>query len=182
MISDQERNRIELMAAVTARLGDVNWAHVALAHPSIEVLAKKLVAIPPTVCIQQPPVGACFFIAGLTVWRGMNPQAVHQSRKMGRILGSTYEGQIVYPGVQFSESGRPLPEMRELLRSTSGDLSSADQVAAWLDKMDQDSEMTPREALLAAQTRAAAPGRRLPKFSDLTVIRPEDLPLYRTSA
>ena len=182
MTRDQEQCRLELMTAVAAELRDVNWADVARTYPSVQLLAKKLVASLPTVCIEEPPVGACCTSAGLAAWRGTTRQAVYQSRKTGRILGFAHDGQIGYLGVQFAESGRPLPEMRELLRSTGSELSSAVEVASWLDTMDQNSGTTPREALLAAQTRAATPGRRLPRFADLTVIQPEDLPLYKRSA
>jgi hypothetical protein len=166
--------RVELVRALIDRLWTVDWDHVSWSDGAPEAMADRMFASLPTVFINEPAVGACYTTRGLVVWRGATRQALYQERRSGRLLGFLHGKGLVYPALQFGDTGRPFPEMRALL-ATLGDVpTDAGQAAAWLDTVDHASGQSPRELLSAASSRQAD-ANGLPELSQVRIVNLEKL-------
>lgn len=166
--------RVDLVRALIDRLRTVDWDHVSRSDEDPEAMADRMFASLPTVFITEPAVGACYTTRGLVVWWGVTRQAIYQERRSGRLLGFLYEKGVVYPALQFSDAGRPLLVLRGLLAKLSTTPENADQVAAWLDTVDQASAQSPRELLSAAAGRQPD-SNGIPEFSQVRIVNLDQL-------
>ncbi|MET4706097.1 hypothetical protein [Frigoribacterium sp. UYMn621] len=170
MTSYTEDVRVDLARALIDRLRTVNWDHVSWSEECPEAMADRMFASLPTVFINDPAVGACFTTRGLVMWRGSTRQAIYQERRSGRLLGFLHGKKIVYPALQFSNTGRPLLELRTLLAKLRMPPENADQAANWLDTVDPTSEESPRALLTAASIRQRD-SNRTPELGQVRIIR-----------
>ena len=166
--------RVDLIRALIDRLRTVDWDHVSWSDEGPAAMADRMFASLPTVFITEPAVGACHTTHGLVVWRGATRQAIYQERRSGRLLGFLHGKSVVYPALQFSDAGRPLLVLRGLLAKLSTTPENADQVAAWLDTVDQASAQSPRE-LLSAASRRQPDSNEIPGLAQVRIVNLDQL-------
>lgn len=172
--------RADLASALIDRLRTVDWDHVSWSEEGPEAMADRMFASLPTVFINEPAVGACYTTRGLASWRGSTRQAIYQERRSGRLLGFLHGKNVVYPALQFSDTGRPLLELKALLAKLTTSIENAEQAAAWLDTVDRTSGQSPRK-LLTAAARRKADAMGLPELSQVRIINPKTLKSERLS-
>lgn len=173
--------RVNLATALIDRLRTVDWDQVSWTEEAPEVMADRMFASLPTVFISEPAVGACYTTRGLVVWRGVTRQAIYQERRSGRLLGFLHGKRVVYPALQFSDTGRPLRELSALLAKLHTPPDDADQAAAWLDTVDHPSGQS-RRKLLTAAARCKADAKGLPELSQVRIVNADTLkPLRLTT-
>jgi len=121
--------RLELLRPLVDRLPNIAWDRIPESDRSIESVAETMVSSLPTAFIDNPPVGACSAARGLAAWRGVTRQAPYQQRQAGSILDFRHGRVVAYPAFQFSDSGRTLPVVRDLLAQRVNPFTGAVAVA-----------------------------------------------------
>lgn len=174
MTSTTDDVRADLASALIDRLRTVDWDHVSWSEDGPEAMADRMLASLPTVFINDPAVGACYTTRGLAMWRGSTRQAIYQERRSGRLLGFLHGKKVVYLALQFSDSGRPLLDLRLLLAKLNAPPEDAEDVAAWLDAVDRRSGQSPRKLLTAAANRRPD-SNGIPQLSQVRIINPKRL-------
>lgn len=170
MREDARGVRLELLKALVDRLPNLAWDRIPGSDQGIEPLAEMMVSSLPTEVIDDPPVGACCTARGLAACRGVTRQAVYQQSRAGSILDFTHGRVVVYPAFRFSDTGRPLPVVRDLFAQLLTPLTDAAEVVAWLDTINRRTGRRPRQ-LLGTSPATTAGERVVPSMTQVTVIR-----------
>lgn len=104
---EQERKLIDLLTrSVHRAFADARAAGVPDdVFGDVEAIARSMTAALPTIQIYDRLVGPFYDTAGLTKWRGVSRQAIHQAVAAGTIIACQLDGgQWVYPTWQFTDS------------------------------------------------------------------------------
>ncbi len=162
--------RLKQLEALVHRVPTIAWDRIPESDQSIESVAEKMISSLPTESIDDPPVVARYTAPGLTAWRGVTRQTVHQQRRAGNILGFTHGRVVVYPAIQFSAIGRTVPVVRDLFAQLPTPLTDAAEVAVWLDTMSPTTGRSQRQ-LLGTGPASEVRERGAPSLTQVTIIQ-----------
>ena len=120
-----------VLSAVTRRLESVSEDDLALIDP--DQLAARAAALIPT---PHPFVqlGPFYTTRSVTKWLGITRQALDQRVRARKMLGcpTADGGQRVYPVWQFTDDGRPIPQLAEVLDTLRQAIDDPWTWATWL--------------------------------------------------
>ncbi|MBB5844922.1 hypothetical protein HD599_003245 [Conyzicola lurida] len=162
--------RHALVAAIAARLPGVDFERALDTFPDVEAFAARMLEVLPDVCIDDPPIGACYSGPALGRWKQLTRQAIDQQRRAGTLFGVMVDRRWLYPSVQFDANGRQTRAFAELVAQETPGREPL-EFAVWLETANPSTGTTPARTLREQPDTRTATERLLDGFVP-TIIQP----------